>query len=537
MPPYWRAWLTRVYERLREDTEHFPSSSDCTDRGEGDGEDHSMMQTSGRRLTGPERALRPRRPQEWVELVHRPRSMLPSLANRVLIIARSWITSKINRVGHTFVSLGLMLRDTLHTTEDANVPAAVDHRARELASAAIDGLNQWLDRHLRMDLRPMNQYLVQEAIRQAVKMDEVDLSLFPTTDEERASIDLEEVHPMYRTNNLIRDRLNSDARMRENQLGLLHDALKQQIGTSARHLRRLGVCLHGVQMIGIRKRRDLEEGFEAWLAELMDEIHMVAATEVTGVSIEGTWDRELLGLRRWLAEDMLCPREDEPDDEREGENSPTPTEEEEDEVAMIQKGRPPWKRNGSRATRTTPRWRRRESAARERSREQRDRENNAHRPWRTSANRAPTRTGTSSSARVGPCAVPRITHPAAIEMANGTRNAGIHCWHAMLGLVNPSDPPERVDSGLTGYQQFTRQHQNELGRHVDAGAVPDDHFVPADDGPPHLGSGGHCGGSGSRYLSGGRRRRRGTHGALHCQKTEPLPSGWEPVGQALWQSL
>ena len=260
-----------MYERLREDTEHFPSSSASTDRGEGDGEDHSIMQTSGRRLTGPERALRPRRPQEWVELVHRLRSMLPALANRVLIIARSWITSRTNRVGHTFVSLGLMLRDTLHTTKDANVPATLDHRARELASAAIDGLNQWLDRHLRMDLRPMNQYLVQEAIRQAVKMNEVYLSLFPTTDEERVSIDLEEVHLMYRTNNLIRDRLNSDSRMRENQLGL-HDALKQQIGTSARHLRRLGICLHGVQIIGIRKRRDLEEGFEAWLAELMDEI-------------------------------------------------------------------------------------------------------------------------------------------------------------------------------------------------------------------------------------------------------------------------
>ena len=454
LPPFWRTWIARVTERLREDTEHFPSSSTSVAASESTGEDHSLMQTSGRRLTGPERALRPRRPQEWADIVQRLRSLLPAVASRVLTIARSWITSRINTVGHVFVSLGLMLRDTLNTNEDVDVPAAVDVRAREVAGAAVESLNQWMDRHLRMDLRPTHQYLVQEAIRQAVKMDEVDLSLFPTSDEDRASIDLEEVHLMYRTNNLIRDRLDPDTRTRENQIGMLHDALKQQIGTSARHLRRLGICLHGVQMIGIRKRKDVEEGLDAWLAELMDEIHMIAATEVTGVSIEDTWDRELLGLRRWLAEDMLCPKEEVSDEDQENAESPTPTEEEEqEEVTMVQKGLPPWKRDGPRATRSTPRRRRRGRAARERSREQRDRESNSHRPWRTSTTRATPRTEPSSPARVGPSSGPRITHPAAVALADGTHNAGIHCWHAMLGLVNPSDPPERVDYGLTGYQQ------------------------------------------------------------------------------------
>ena len=249
-----------------------------------------LMQTGGRRLTNSERSARPRRPQEWLELMTRIKRLMPDQGNKVLSLLKVWITSRINRVGHMFVAL----RDTIHACMDTLVPDSVDCKAIELANAAIQNLEAFLDRNHRSDMLPTQPQLVQEALRQAVRIDELDLSLYPVEESKRTATELEEVHLMFRANNLIRERMW--------QIRVLLRAVRQQMGLAARHLRRLGICLHGIQMIGCEKHQshaDMEEDAD-WIAELLDLIHMMAGTETAGICTEGPWGKEILPLRRWL---------------------------------------------------------------------------------------------------------------------------------------------------------------------------------------------------------------------------------------------
>ena len=190
-----------------------------------------------------------------------------------------------------------------------------------------------------------------------------------------------------------------------------------------------------------------------WLMEILDGLHMMASTETAGISVEGPWDREVLLLRRWLAEDRLSSVDIEMENNQDGRTT-TRADLETDEVDLMQGGKPPWRtpsKPPKKGHTSEPQRRRRHRNARERSREKYDRDTNAHRPWRASmhetATPPTTRKETPSSARRGTC------HPATVELPDGPRNAGIHAWHAMLGMVNPMEAPDRFDYGFTGYQQ------------------------------------------------------------------------------------
>ena len=111
-------------------------------------------------------------------------------------------------------------------------------------------------------MNPVQPHLIQEALRQAVRLDELDLSLYPIEDSERTATELEEVHLMFRANNMIREHLASDSTARGWQVRLLLRAVRNQMGSAARHLLRLGICLHGIQMIGCGDQEVPEEATE-----------------------------------------------------------------------------------------------------------------------------------------------------------------------------------------------------------------------------------------------------------------------------------
>ena len=81
-------------------------------------------------------------------------------------------------------------------------------------------------------------------------MDGTDIDLMPVTDDYQARLDNEEVHLMYHANNQVRRWLQAQPSERTRRLTLLTRAVQEQLGSEARHLRRMGVVLQGLQMIG-----------------------------------------------------------------------------------------------------------------------------------------------------------------------------------------------------------------------------------------------------------------------------------------------
>ena len=144
----------------------------------------------------------------------------------------------------------------------------------------------------------------------------------------------------------------------------------------------------------------MTNGTETWLAEAVDELIMLTSRETTEIDEEGTWEQELLTLRRWLAHDYLAPDRRETDKNARSSVDYRPLEETDEEMEdddevmqedktslMQQRRRPPWRkpqRSRSREDRPAPT--RREA----REQEEADLRRNSHRPWRV----------TSSSSRV-----------------------------------------------------------------------------------------------------------------------------------------
>ena len=84
---------------------------------------------------------------------------------------------------------------------------------------------------------------------------------------------------------------------------------------------------------------------DEWLVPMLDEIILMARQEDVGISEEREWTTELLGLRRWLADDRLRPelrpRDDSRETERE-ENDTQMVDDDGEENALMQRRRPPW---------------------------------------------------------------------------------------------------------------------------------------------------------------------------------------------------
>ena len=279
-----------------------PPNSLRPDQG-GDGS--SLMQTGGGRLRMSERLVRPRRPQEWLLFLQQVRSQPTEMLERVKTVIRNWLSNKINQVGHVFLALSLMLRDTLFADmTQALEPAAEDAAQRHLTNIQ-EQLLEYLERNHRWSHQVHQQFIIQECLRQAVRLDELDVTLFQMEEDERNRVAMEEVGLMFRTNSLVRDSLPAEPSQRSACIRLIIGAVRDVMGTEARHLRRLGVCLHGLQMIGEQGSIEALQGdVDSWLPGLVDDIHLLAgADNTTGPTT--SWSEEVVALRRWLAEDRL----------------------------------------------------------------------------------------------------------------------------------------------------------------------------------------------------------------------------------------
>ena len=230
----------------------------------------------------------------------------PQGAQRVRSLMRSWLTARLKRIACTTVVMGLMIRDVLHecTTIDLEQPA--ERHAQRRAAAIQQSLEQFLERVHRHDHYSSQSMLLHQALLQAVQIDEMDYDQVPMEDAEPQRRELEEV--VFRTNNAVRSFLQVDTAERGRRVRLITEALQSQLGLESRHLRRLGIGVHGLQMMGDSpgdlERRDDDE---KWLPVLVDELMMLAAQEDQGISDERPWSQEPIALRRWLAEDWLRP--------------------------------------------------------------------------------------------------------------------------------------------------------------------------------------------------------------------------------------
>ena len=444
LPPLWSTWTTRVLERLRETSTFAVEEGAHMRYGLSTPEDATcLMQSGGRRLPMSARLVRPARPREWQQVLAELSRLPPMVADRAKAIVRAWITARINRVASVCVSLGQMLRDVLHYSSLDVLPPALEQQASQSASESRLRLQEWFDRCCGMDLFATQPFLIQEAIRLALQVDEMNLTLLPFTDSEAEQNELEEVHLMFRINNVVREALEGPPQERARRLQVLLQALRHSMGSEARHLRRIGVSLHGLQMIGIICDNVYTVGHEqddTWLPQLLDEIHMMAGSETAGVSSEGPWSTEVIRLRRWLAEDRLQPGDDHPvnatargsadNAEGTGNNTDEQTEadaRDEEDSSLVQRGKPPWRPWWSSTTRSararsrSPR--RRHTARRDRREAEREVErSNVHRPWRleSSASRpdshAEERNTSSRGSVDAPGPALREPHPATVHL-------------------------------------------------------------------------------------------------------------------------
>ena len=207
------------------------------------------------------------------------------------------------------VAMGMMLRDVLHSCTLQGDPHPQEREAQRLAQKIQESIEAWLDRNHRMDLFPRQHALLHQAITMAVEMDSMDFDQIPTSEISRQARDHEETHLMVRVNNMVRTYLTGRSegeRMR--RLRLIEEAVRNQLGSESRHLRRLGVALHGLQMVGgTAEEAEQRETDHEWLPQVVDEFMLMANQEDPHISDEGVWTQEVNALRRWLAEDRLRP--------------------------------------------------------------------------------------------------------------------------------------------------------------------------------------------------------------------------------------
>ena len=477
LAPFWRDWAMRLETRVMEDAA-FPDFLARLREGharEDESDDVTgLMQTGGRRLSAADRAVRPRRPNEWMEARTIIDRLPRTVAERVRTILRNFLTGRVNRVGFIYVEMGMMLRDVLYDTSVDTLSRSQEDTAQNAAMQIQRVVESYVDRNFRMELRVMQHFLLQESLRMALAVDEMNTTRLPEHGLQDGQDELEAVHLMFRVNNAVRANLPDTREERSRRVGLTMRALANQIGSEARHLRRLCISLQGLQMLGEDHCRARERcNDDEWLAPLLDELHMLAGAETTGIAVEQEWTREILALRRWLAEDHLDPRRPEVDPDARSSDEPSPTanqqEEDGEESALMQGGRrrPWWQKPRSR-TRSPSKPTRRERSDRAREVER----NNEHRPWRNEETQCTTsfmsaRPSASSTPRAKP--KPASRHPATVTTPEGDRNLGIHAWHILTDMVSAhDDPPEDLNYGFRPEQRMnveaTLEHMSSSDR-------------------------------------------------------------------------
>ena len=215
-----------------------------------DAEDSMLMQVGGHKLTTGERLARPHRPVEWTEALRKLTQLPPHIATRSRAILRKWLSEKAQQTGYTLAAVGMMLRDVLMDCTLRPLEAAAEKKAAEAAAEIPPALQHYLNIRHTQGGGARQSALVHEALLLAIRMDETDIDLMPVTDDYQARLDNEEVHLMYHANNQVRRWLQAQPSERTRRLTLLTRAVQEQLGSEARHLRRMGVVLQGLQMIG-----------------------------------------------------------------------------------------------------------------------------------------------------------------------------------------------------------------------------------------------------------------------------------------------
>ena len=457
LPPFWTLWVQRAIHGVLCD-----SAAVLVDEGtpleENEPEVLGLMQMTGGRLTLAERLSRPHRPREWIHALGRDLDgTSPEVSDRVRALLRQWLVSRVNRIGGVFAVMGMMIRDVADAcslTDGSQIP---DVEAQRLASEIQQRMEAWLERNHRSELFARQPALLQQAIFLAVQIDELDFDQIPVLDDELRRMEHEEVQVMYNINNLVRRVLPREEEERSRRM----EAVRNQLGSESRHLRRLGVALLGLQMLGSSSATvDARVTDDQWLPATVDEILLFSGREEQGLSEEREWSEEVLSLRRWLAEDHLRAGSG-PSEQVEDTGSSGPSEGDVSNLMQRGKGdRGRQQRDRSRSHRaTSPRRRRRHRAQRL------DARTNAHRPWRTRTTTSfmsaspssgmaavapsrPTLASTPATARPG------SRDPAEIRMPNGTcRSAGVHAWHVLLDMADAFTAPADLQYGLHPHQR------------------------------------------------------------------------------------
>ena len=256
----------------------------CTvreDKVDTDVETSCLMQVTGSRMSHSVRAAQPHRPREWLRaLGPRLEGLAPATASRVRALLRQWLTMRINRIAGSTVVVGIMIRDVLHECTLLPPVESVEVEAQRIAEEIQQDIEAYLGRVHRSEQFATQPWLLHQALVMAVRVDEMDLDRLPMVDQDQQQREHEEVHLMFRANQLVRQHLPREGSERARRIQVIMESVRSQIGAEARHLRRLAVGLPGLQMLGgadgTFESRDQDS---EWLPGIVDELLLLAGQE------------------------------------------------------------------------------------------------------------------------------------------------------------------------------------------------------------------------------------------------------------------
>ena len=488
LPPYWSGWMTHAASQLRQHANFEPTCE--PERGQ-EHEQEEVMMMQFEPGTVLQRLVRPRRPELWNEALRKLAALPRGPRSLAMDQVRTWLERQACRLGHPFVIHGMMLRDSHSALCLSPLTHDETRVGMDAAREAIAAADAYLQRYLDHQEGARQQLLVDAAVELASRYDELDDALVPLDGGERARRDFEEVQLQFLVNEQVRAALRGQSE-RGARVEQLQQALRAQIGSEARHLRRLCIALQGLLLMGEYEPEEAPASVDDWVSGMVDDLVLLANQEHGAASEEVHWLTELRRLRRWLADDRFL--DEDPDarpstafttgvsipvnasEEIEGDNKPEthdgspidgadgkaedlpegPVEQrthaqagEGEAMSLVQKSRPPWGGRRARSRSRNARDRDQRTAEREAER------SNAHRPWRTVRHER----GTGSEAE------PRSTrardqahergacHPATVDTPMGRINLGVHAWHILLHMVDAMAPPEEAEYGVTSTQR------------------------------------------------------------------------------------
>ena len=494
IPPYWQAWVAEAFRLVaREGGFRVCHAAPTEDNVET--EEDSLMQFQN--LNPTVRAVRPHRPEPWQAALHRMRQFPSRIRRRILKLMEEWLERQVMRLGHPLAEVSMMLRDSRNVLCMEPLQGEEETVSQRAAGDLQGRLSRYLDECHEHREGARLQNMLDMSLDMAQHYDELDFDQLPLGREERDRQDFEETQLQYLVNQEARLWLQGEASSRTMMASQLLQALRNQIGSECRHLRRLFIALQGLLLLGHHAERDssaaassAEVPGEEWVSGAVDNLVMLASQDHGQASAEVGWFEEMMRLRRWLASDRFLDVSDHNDDveldheEAEETVAPdanskprqdaVPVDEDvipsnvaEPDASSLVQNRPPWKQDGHRQRSRSRRGRGRPTTAHQ---ERADRETNAHRPWRNAGGEV----GRTTASRVVSAAAARTRarHPAVIRTNEGDCNLGVHAWHVLLNMVSALEAPVEPEYGLS-----PEQHANIRATFSDMGTTEIAHMV------------------------------------------------------------